>query len=198
MTPDWLWLQMPENYGDSAAFRCLTLDSFDGDLTVSWFTRQSNKPDIIDTLAHDCPGWLRANWGTGPSVTDDYESSTHCLRSGPAASLPPPIAGFRMGTTAPTIPGMHPWDNDGTSYVCAPHWFCLTLLAFPPLALVLPRLFRRRRPRGHCSNCNYDLRAHLTGAIDPRCPECGTRIALVARPYDPHPQKCHPQYPRLQ
>ena len=59
--------------------------------------------------------------------------------------------------------------------VFAPRWFVVSLLgAYPLIALSgsLKRRWRnrRRRRRGLCLQCGYNL----TGVPEPRCPECGT------------------------
>jgi hypothetical protein len=53
--------------------------------------------------------------------------------------------------------------------VSAPHWAMLLALVAAPLAAVGTRLRRRRRrSRGLCPACGYDVRASRD-----RCPECG-------------------------
>ncbi|MGB2985041.1 MAG: hypothetical protein WBE26_04085 [Phycisphaerae bacterium] len=57
-------------------------------------------------------------------------------------------------------------------------WPPLTLLlAYPAAAIVRDRIHhyvrRYRRKHGLCVRCGYNL----TGLIEPRCPECGTRIS---------------------
>jgi hypothetical protein len=50
-----------------------------------------------------------------------------------------------------------------------PHWFVFTMVSLPCI-LYMRRLFRRmrRRARGCCEKCGYDLRA-----TPGKCPECG-------------------------
>ncbi len=52
-----------------------------------------------------------------------------------------------------------------------PHWLlCGAFLIYPLLAFIRGPLRRyRRRRRGLCRECAYDLR----GTTEPRCPECG-------------------------
>ncbi len=59
----------------------------------------------------------------------------------------------------------------GFAFVAAcPHWFVLLVLSLGllPVAIRAARR-RRRRARGLCPTCGYDLRASPI-----RCPECGT------------------------
>jgi len=58
-------------------------------------------------------------------------------------------------------------------FVGLPFWFALTILAgYPMLAFIRGpfRRFRRRR-RGLCVQCGYNLTGNTTGV----CPECGTQ-----------------------
>ncbi len=62
--------------------------------------------------------------------------------------------------------------SDGT--VRLPHWALVLLTAAPAVAglgLIRRAVSRRRRSRGLCGNCGYDLRATAD-----RCPECGTPV----------------------
>lgn len=50
---------------------------------------------------------------------------------------------------------------------------CVLFATYPPIALVCGPLRRfRRRRRGLCMKCGYDLTGNVTGV----CPECGTKV----------------------
>jgi hypothetical protein len=91
------------------------------------------------------------------------QASGQIGRAGTRAAVGPLVAG--------SLPGI-----SGFVMVILPYW--LLLLAAAPW-VVLPirrRLIRRRRKcKGLCENCGYDLRMSQG-----RCPECGTRTDSVA------------------
>lgn len=62
----------------------------------------------------------------------------------------------------------------------APFWFVAgLLLVLPAIAGVRGPLRRlRRRRRGECIHCGYNL----TGLTEPRCPECGREFSPAAKP----------------
>lgn len=55
-----------------------------------------------------------------------------------------------------------------------PFWFvCLLLSVYPAGSLVRgPLLRRRRRSKGRCTGCGYDLTGNVSGV----CPECGSLV----------------------
>jgi hypothetical protein len=63
----------------------------------------------------------------------------------------------------------------------------ITLISYWPLiflfliisSVLIKRYLRAIPPEGHCTTCNYDLRAHHPGQ---KCPECGTPIPTPDRP----------------
>ena len=64
--------------------------------------------------------------------------------------------------------------DDRTLYIgfTAPYWLMLIGFSVAPLLAAIRLLLRdRRRRRGLCARCGYDLRASKI-----RCPECGTPI----------------------
>jgi hypothetical protein len=77
-------------------------------------------------------------------------------------------AGIRLAA-GPKTPGAFP-GLDGFVAVTLPYWLVLLALAPGVLLPVRRRVIRRRRKRkGLCQSCGYDLRMS-----EGRCPECGT------------------------
>jgi hypothetical protein len=86
------------------------------------------------------------------------------VRPGAAVGLASQLESRGLRTPAGTLT-RHFW------YI--PMWAAFTLTSAPPLLLLWPRLaVLRRRSRGLCPRCGYDLRA-----TPGRCPECGTIAA---------------------
>ena len=56
------------------------------------------------------------------------------------------------------------------TYIDVPHWMAVTVSAGLLARSVIPWRSERRRRRGLCPACGYDLK----GALDQGCPECGT------------------------
>ena len=82
-------------------------------------------------------------------------------------------------------PGKSPnaTQTTGVWFVSAPHWFVALVLGIWP-AFSTAHWFKRRRrmKRGHCVQCNYDLRAGQD-----KCPECGTPIPSGSPASNPAP-----------
>ena len=75
-------------------------------------------------------------------------------------------------SAAPLLPPTAQWQ------LIFPAWSLLVVTSIPPgllLALALAR--RRRKQRGLCATCGYDLRGNTSGV----CPECGTPVASTVR-----------------
>ena len=71
-----------------------------------------------------------------------------------------------------SLGGIQYFSNQNTMNISMPVWIAISLLAFYPTICFLRRPLRRYRcrRRGLCVQCGYNL----TGAPQPRCPECGT------------------------
>ena len=80
--------------------------------------------------------------------------------------------GFGFGFDRAGLQGKPEWA--GCWAVDTPHWFWVILTAIVPAHRVIQCAARyRRRTRGLCQSCGYDLRAsHI------RCPECGEAIPV--------------------
>ncbi len=76
--------------------------------------------------------------------------------------------GFRAWAYARGLGGTTRWD---VVYVKLPLWMPVFLFLVLPATVVAVRSVRRRRrrDRGLCERCGYDLRGSVSG----RCPECG-------------------------
>jgi|GEM_PF-5553875 len=85
----------------------------------------------------------------------------------PKELFPDPTFHFAWVTVdlAPRRPG-----SIGLDWICVPLLYLIILFLLPSLGQVARWLFfRRRRKKGHCVKCNYDLQGITTGV----CPECG-------------------------
>jgi hypothetical protein len=75
--------------------------------------------------------------------------------------------------------GTQIWQSHDDDGVVVPHWFLLLLAALLPVVQVAKRLrnqrAEKRRAKGLCARCGYDLRA-----TPERCPECGAIAKPVA------------------
>jgi hypothetical protein len=139
--------------------------------------------------------WLRSYWGEQSCVIGD--SRRAYLRIASDTGVLRCTYGRNRGSTSNWSVFVYPDDDSAwllSSEKCndpdqpggpgwiflhagCPHWFALLLLSGCTALFALPgwRRFRRRR-RGLCEKCGYDLRASPE-----RCPECGTprRVAGV-------------------
>jgi hypothetical protein len=128
-------------------------------------------------------GW--ATIGDGPSRSDErglqywrWEDEEHIYsEASPPVKPGPSRWGFGLSIDR-TIAGG--WLRGGYLIVSvfAPYWFITGLISLPPGLFLGRRLKRgRRRRRGLCQSCGYDLRA-----TNNRCPECGIAKPAVDAP----------------
>jgi len=84
------------------------------------------------------------------------------------------VLGFSVAASQAGVVGGMP--NSQLSYATIPHWAAVALCGLAgPWMLLSPRARRaRRREKGLCEQCGYDLRASRD-----RCPECGAAIQPV-------------------
>jgi len=70
--------------------------------------------------------------------------------------------------------GSLPFDSVLIAGFAVPHWIIsLLLLTYPILAFIRgPLRRRRRRKRGLCPSCGYNLSGNTTGV----CPECAAKV----------------------
>jgi hypothetical protein len=112
----------------------------------------------------------------------DEESPPQPLEFNSVAHNPGPNSRWNFGSTGTLLNRIGFGRYEGrtgfddivivTRVTRVPHWALAALFAVPPAAWSrsVARLLRaRRRTRGHCPTCGYDLRASPE-----RCPECGT------------------------
>jgi hypothetical protein len=77
--------------------------------------------------------------------------------------------GFRLGVR--WVMDEKGGRSDGVSF---PFWFpCVLFLVYPMIAFIRgPYRRHRRRKKGHCLQCGYNLEGNVSGV----CPECGERV----------------------
>ena len=99
------------------------------------------------------------------------------VRSGPYTHPPPGWHRYRQAGARLEYTCWIPWVDHPTDNVLAldvPLWMPFMLLAaYPTLAFIRgPLRRRRRRKRGECVACGYNLTGNVSGV----CPECGAEI----------------------
>ncbi len=120
-----------------------------------------------DVLIHS--GWVRSFAGFG--VANDWQDSQ------------PPETGLRMLPLMGRLFPKNPW-TESYREVWVPHWFLILLFgAMPGRKIYRWQRSRRRRKRGLCEACGYDMRGS-----GEQCPECG-RIISKSTGEAPVPQQ---------
>jgi len=157
----------------------------DGRARAFWF----HSP--VDPIEANCDEWTgiihvrSRSRGAGPLLAD---------QSGPPAppsfSVPirianrnqvPMFGGRWRGEVSnrfppPMVSDRVEWGFE-SSFIRVPSWPLVVLLMIPPIRRsIFERRRRRRAIRNECLTCGYSLRA----LVEPRCPECGTPIAVPA------------------
>ena len=116
----------------------------------------------------DHQGWTRS-WETGSSYTSISLNSGELRihKSHPTAWFSKQTAWEFAGMQFEEKQGLL---GNGMLYIHLPFWFVFSLFAtYPAVAFIRGPLRRyRRRKRGRCVKCGYDLRG-----TPERCPECG-------------------------
>jgi hypothetical protein len=146
------------------------------------------------TVARFRPGpdvrvpWSEDDHTASDAWYDKLHAEAHCAEGR--------FAGFEVWYNVPTtLINSHVGSDQLLGYLhklTVPFWFLFMLTGAPPLWGLLTlkrRLRRRRRERGLCAQCGYDLRGSKDSG---RCPECGTgfvkRLAVfICRILDPRP-----------
>ena len=157
------------------------LHFFDGRVRLFWI--QSPEAPIVVTAYEFGPDFRVS------SIYDDVP----LLSQGAAGPEPPRIDARRMRVrignrrSVPDFGGRWAWDPwiaSNTSppvqvnYFRIPVWLPVVLLLLSPIRGVVrgPWVQRRRHRRNQCTHCGYSLK----GLPEPRCPECGSAIELLA------------------
>ena len=162
----------------------------------------------LEWIPADETGLARVSWGDGvvffthircramndPNVKVGVSLTTDAVAAGDAANRGTywrsmasyyRCAGFVYGTTFDSDTGYSEYSFE------MPFWPLLVLTLVPPAAWTYRRWKeRRRRLRGLCRRCGYDLRAS-----EGRCPECGTPIARGIRASPDASRGAHPSAP---
>jgi predicted amidophosphoribosyltransferase len=128
-------------------------------------------------LCFACDGVLTCSYGYCPKCGASAGHRSGCPHSDVVIDdyFPsPPRRYVRSTPFARSVLNYPDWRSYSVS---VPLWFlCLALGAYPTVAFVRgPLRRRRRRKRGLCVNCAYDLTGNVSGI----CPECGARVELV-------------------
>lgn len=153
---------------------------FDGRVRMFW-VQSPESPIVVEAYEFGPDFKARTIYDEEPPLPPD------------TAGPEPPRLGrpmrIRIGSrrTVPDFGGRFAWDPwimDTASppiqyyYFRLPVWLPVGLLLLWPVRAVVrgPWMQRRRKRRNRCVQCGYRLK----GLPEPRCPECGTAIDLLA------------------
>jgi hypothetical protein len=141
---------------------------------------RSNMPDIV--YFHEDRLALREHLGWNWETSREFSYPLLGPRPPPAGST----AAYRWGFqhTTHRDPGVSP-TQPGRIYetITFPWWLpTLMFMTIPVPAFIRLAFRRRRRRRGLCLSCGYDLRATPPGEEGGRCPECGTFSTANPKP----------------
>lgn len=159
----------------------LLLHFYDGRVRLFWFhshqepfrveARESQSIVFVNSLSVGSGAWDADL--AGPPSAPAFRVP---IRIGNRREVPP--VGGRWRTRIGPQP-FAPFADQGplwsfeSSYVRLPVWALVIPLMIPPIRdSVRERRRLRRKKRNECLECGYNL----TGLVEPRCPECGTRI----------------------
>jgi len=143
--------------------RHLTMTSLGGILTIGWRTdsvRSGNEP--IQWASMESEPYLSDAWWARNELV-------HADRKAGCYTIFYPYRSFDMETRTVSLGGR----TLGGISISFPHWFPMALCTISPTVGVAKayRRYRRRR-RGRCTECDYNLKGNISGI----CPECGTAI----------------------
>jgi hypothetical protein len=136
------------------------------------FAGEWNETHVVARPAGVYVAWARLH---RPQAPAPWAFGTYSARGedvAPVFSDERPLLGFRAGSFAGASYSGTPC---AVRYLVVPHWFLAAACAVLPAAWVWrqERLLRRRN-RGQCPRCGYDVRT-----TPGRCLECGTEVRVV-------------------
>ena len=122
-------------------------------------------------------GWGMVIYSNGQRRIAGVIESRYTLSAGEKPKRLPSFdtLGLSLTNIGGTIDGPGPPRIENTYVLAIPAWLVIAVFAVYPVYCFIRGPLRRlrRRRRGLCQRCGYNL----TGAPEPRCPECGTAVA---------------------
>lgn len=123
--------------------------------------------------------WGMTVFGNGQRRIAVVIESQYTLSAGekPKRLRPINIPGLSLANVGGVADGPPPIQIENTYVLSTPAWLVVVALwTYPIYCFIRGPLRRSRlRRRGLCVKCGYNL----TGAPEPRCPECGTNVMLL-------------------